>query len=247
MVEYTKVNVRLSDSQLKKLKYAVSNNTGTTLRISLKMINGKNLPHELLLTTRQKTKIRNAFNNNTSTGIKLSKAQINKIIQSDGFLGKLLGPLLKTGLPLIKNVIKPLTKSVLIPLGLTAAASAADAGIHKKILESGNPTLIISNEEMNDVIKIVQALKDSNILLKGVTETLKNETKGQKLGFLSMLLGTLGAILLGNLLTGKGFVRAGSGNNKGKGVVRACYGNNNKGKDVVRAGYGNQLKNKVDF
>ena len=73
----------------------------------------------------------------------------------------------------------------------------------KKILESGNPTLIIFNEEMNDVIKIVQALKDSNILLKGVTETLKNETKEQKLGFLSMLLGTLGAILLGNLLTGK--------------------------------------------
>ena len=96
------------------------------------MFNGDNLPHELLLTTRQKTKIRNAFNNNTSTNIKFSKTQINKIIQSGGFLGKLLGPLLKTGLPLIKNVIKPLAKSVLIPLGLTAAASAADAGIHKK-------------------------------------------------------------------------------------------------------------------
>ena len=100
---------------------------------------------------------------------------------------------------------------------------------------------------MNDIIKIVQALEDSNILLKGVTETVKNETKEQKGGFLSMLLGTLGASLLGNLLTGKGFVRAGSGNNKGKGVVRAGYGNNNKGKGVVRAGYGNQLKNKVDF
>ena len=162
MVKYTKVNVRLSDSQLKKLKDAVSNNTGTTLRISLKMFDGNDLPHELLLTTRQKTKIRNAFNNNTSTDIKLSKAQINKIIQSGG----LLGPLLKTGLPLIKNVIKPFAKSVLIPLGLTAAASAADAGIHKKILRSGNTTLIISNEEMNDIIKIVQALEYSNILLK---------------------------------------------------------------------------------
>ena len=86
---------------------------------------------------------------------------------------------------------------------------------------------------MNDVTKIVQALEDSNILLKGVTETVKNETKEQKGGFLSMLLGTLGASLLGNLLTEKEFVRAGSGNNKGKGVVRA--------------GYGNQLKNKVDF
>ena len=132
MVKYSKVNVRLSDSQLKKLKDALGNNTGTTLRISLKMFNGNNLPHELLLTTRQKTKIRNAFNNNTSTDIKLSKAQTNKIIQFVGFLGKLLGPLLKTGLPLIKNVIKPLAKSALIPLGLTTAASAADAGIHKK-------------------------------------------------------------------------------------------------------------------
>ena len=100
---------------------------------------------------------------------------------------------------------------------------------------------------MNDIIKIAQALEDSNILLKGVTETVKNETKEQKGEFLSMLLGTLGASLLGNLLTGKVFIRAGSGNNKGKGVVRAGYGNNNKGKGVARAGYGNQLKNKVDF
>ena len=129
---------------------------------------------------KKKKKIRNAFNNNTSTNIKLSKAQINKIIQSGDFLGKLLGPLLKTGLPLIKNVIKPLAKIVLIPLGLTAAASATDAGIHKKILGSGNTTLIISNKEMNDVKKIVQALEDSNILLKGITETVKNETKEQK-------------------------------------------------------------------
>ena len=195
----------------------------------------------------KKTKIRNAFSNNRSASIKLSKAQINKIIKSGGFLCRLLGPLLKTGLPLIKNVIKPLAKSVLIPLGLTAAASAADAGIRKKILGSGNTTLIISNEEMNDVIKIVQALEDSNILLKGVTETVKNEMKQQKGGFLSMLLGTLGASLLGNLLTGKGVVRAGYGNNKGKSVVRAGYGNNNKGKGIVRAGYGNKFLKKLDF
>ena len=97
---------------------------------------------------------------------------------------------------------------------------------------------MISNEEINDVIKIVQALEDSNILLKGVTETVKNERKEQKGGFLGMLLGTLGASLLGNLLTGKGFVRAGSGNNKGKGVARAGYGNNDKGKCVVKSGYG---------
>ena len=101
MVEYTKVNVKLSDNQIKKLKDAV--NRGTNLRISLKMFNGNDLPHELLLTTRQKTKIRNAFNNNMSTNLKFSKAQINKIIQSGGFLSKLLGPLLKTGLSLIKK------------------------------------------------------------------------------------------------------------------------------------------------
>ena len=111
--------------------------------MSLKMFNGNDLPHELLLTTRQKTKLRNSFNNNMSTDLKLSKAQISKIIQSGGFLGRILGPLLKTGLPLTKNVIKPLAKRVLIPLGLTAALSAADAGILKKILGSGNTTLII--------------------------------------------------------------------------------------------------------
>ena len=215
MVEYNKVNVKLSDTQLKKLKNAVKNKTGTTLRISLKMFNGNDLPHELLLTTRQKTKLRNAFNNNMSADLKLSKTQISKIIQSGGFLGRLLGPLLKTGLPLIKNVIKPLAKSVLIPLGLTAAASAADAGIHKKI-GSWNTTLIISNREMNDIIEIVQALEDSNILLKGVSKAIENETKEQKGGFLSMLFGTLGASLLENLLAGKRIVRAGSRNKKEK-------------------------------
>ena len=110
------------------------------------------------MNTRQTTKLRNAIENNMSTDIKLSKAQISKIIQYGGFLGKLFGPLLKTGLPLIKNVIKPLAKSVLIPLGLTAAGSAADAGIQKKLLGSGTTTLVISNEEMNDIMKIVQAL-----------------------------------------------------------------------------------------
>ena len=114
------------------------------------------------------------------------------MIQSGGFLGRLLGPLLKTGLPLIKNVIKPLAKSVLIPLGLTAAASAADAGIHKKILGSGhnNTTLIISNDEIN-IIKIVKSLEDSGLLLKGATETVQNEVKEQKRGFRSMVLGIL--------------------------------------------------------
>ena len=133
MVEYNKVNVKLSDTQLKKLKDAAKDNTGTTLRIFSKMFEGNDLPHELLLTARQKAKLRNAFNNNTSADIKLSKAQINKIIQSGGFLGsllsKLVGPLMKVAVPLAKNV--------LAPLGITAAASALDAGIQKKYMDLG--------------------------------------------------------------------------------------------------------------
>ena len=103
--------------------------------------NETNFLHKLLLTNRQVANLRKAFTNHSSTDIRLSKTQLSKMIQSGGFLGRLLRPLLKTGLPLIKNVIKALAKSVLIPLGLTAAASEADAGIHKKILGSGNPSL----------------------------------------------------------------------------------------------------------
>ena len=215
MVEYSKVNVKLSDIQLKKLKTAVKDKKGTTLRISLKVFN--DLPYELLLTTRQKTKQRNAFNNKMSTDLKLSRAQISKIIQSGGFLGQLLS---KLAGPLMKVAIL-LAKLVLAPLGITVAASAIDAGIQTKIHGCGTTTLIIRNEEMNDIMKIVQALEDSNILVKGVAKTIKNETKEQKGGFLSMFLGTLGASFLGNLLAGKGIVKAGSGNKKGKGIVRA--------------------------
>ena len=122
------------------------------------------------------------------------------------------------------KVAIPIAKNVLVTLGKTAAASAIDTGIQKKIHGSRNATLLISNEKMHDIIKIIQALEDSNILLKGVTKTIKNDTKEQKGGFFSMLLGTLGASLLGNLLTGKGILRAGSGNNIGKGIVRADTG-----------------------
>ena len=111
MVEYSKVNVKLSNSQLNKLKTAAKNQTGVTLRMNIKMFNGNNLPHELLLTTRQKTKLRNAFENNMSTDIKLSKAQISKIIQSGGFLGSLLSQitdlLMKVAVPLAKNILAP--------------------------------------------------------------------------------------------------------------------------------------------
>ena len=198
-----------------------------------------NFPHELLLTNRQVANIRKAFANHSSIDIKLSKTQLSKMIQSGGFLGKLLGPLLKTGLPLMKSVIKPLAKSVLIPLGLTAAASAADAGIHKKILGSGNSTtLIISNDEMDDIFKIVKSLENSGLLLKGVSETIQHAAKEQRGGFLSMLLGTLGASLLGDILSkglsGKGVIRAGKGTIRaGKGVIRA-------GEGTIRVGYGSK-------
>ena len=232
MTQYNSLNVKPSNSQLNKLKAAIKNEAKVVLRLSSNIIGNyeTNFAHELLLTNRQVVSTRKSFANNSSTDIKLLKTQLSKMIQSGGFLSRLLGPLLKTGLPLIKNVIKPLAKSVLIPLGLTAAASAADAGIHEEILGSGNTTLIISNQEMND---IVQALEDSNILLKGVTKTIENETKEQKGGLLNILLGTLGASLLGNLLTGNGIERAGSGNNKRKGIQRA--------------GYGNHSRNKMDF
>ena len=186
-----------------------------------------NFLHELLLTDRQVSSIRKAFANNSSVDIKFSKTQLSKMIQPGGLLGKLHGPLLKTGLPLIKNVITSLPKSVLIPLGRTAAASAADAGIHKKILGSGNTTLIISNKDMEDLIEIVKSLEDSGLLSNGVTESVQNEIKEQKYGFLSMILGTLGASLLGNLLTGKPVNKKGKGINRaGKGIVRAGKGNN---------------------
>ena len=230
MTQYNRLNVKLSNSQLNKLKSAIKNETDVLLRLSSNMVgnsgDNNNFP--------QVANIRKAFANYLSTDIKFSKAQLSKMIQSGGFLGKLLGPLLKTGLPLMKSVIKPLAKIVLIPLGLTAAASAADAGIHRKILGSGsdhnNTILIISNDEMDDILKIVKSLEDSGVLLKGVSETIQNESKEQRGGFLSMLLGTLGASLLGDIVS-KGL--------SDKGVIRAVEG-------TIRAGEGSKkslLKN----
>ena len=168
-----------------------------------------------------------------TTDIKLSKAQIKKIIQSGAFLGKLLsklaGPLMKVALPLAKNV--------LAPLGLTAAMSAIDGSIQKKIHGSG-VKLIIEQEDMNDVMKIIEALENSGILLKGVSKTIENETKEQRGGFLSMLFGTLGASLLGNLLTGgKGIVTAGDG------IVRAGSGSKKKTKFAITFSSINKYRN----
>ena len=133
MVEYSEVNCKLTNVQLNKLKKAVKSDEGATLRLGIRNFNEDERPHELLLTTRQNTKLRNALNNNSTTDLKLSKAQIKKIIQSGGFLGKLLsklaGPLMKVAMPLAKNV--------LAPLGLTAAVSAIDGSIQKKTHGSG--------------------------------------------------------------------------------------------------------------
>ena len=137
MTQYNSSNVKLSNSQFGKLKSSIKNETDVVLRLSPNMIGNLNddtiFPHKLLLTNRQVANLCKAFASYSSTDIKLSKTQLSKMIQSSGFLGRLLVPLLKTGLPVIKNLIQSLDKSVLIPLGLTAA-SAADAGIHKKIL-----------------------------------------------------------------------------------------------------------------
>ena len=218
MVEYSEINCKLRKIQLNKLKKAVKSNEGATLRLAIRNFNKDEHPHELLLTTRQNTKLRNALNNNSATDIKLSKAQIKKIIQSGGFLGKLLsklaGALIKVALPLAKNV--------LAPLRLAAAMSAIDGSMQKKIHGSG-VKLIIEQEDMNDIMKIIKALENSGILLKGVSKAIKNEAKEQKGGFLGMLLGTLGASLLDNLLTGgKGIMRAGNG------IVRAGFGSKKK-------------------
>ena len=193
MTQYNSLNVKLSNSQLNKLKSSIKNESDVVLRILSSMLGNSNdntnFPHELLLTNRQVANILKAFAKKTSTDIKLSKTQLSKMIQSGGFHGRLLGPLLKIGLPLMKSVIKSLAKSVLLPLGLTAAASAADAEIHEKILGSGhnNTTLIISNDEMDDIMKIVKSLENSGVLLKRVSETIQHEAKEQRGGFLSML------------------------------------------------------------
>ena len=229
MTQYNTLNVKLSNSQLNKLKTAVRNGTKITLNLSLNVFgysnDENNFPHKLLLSNTQVSKLRIVFANDSSANMKLSKTQLHKIGQTGGFLSRLLGPLLKTGLPLIGNVLNPLAKIVLIPLGLTAAASAADAAILKEMFGSGtrpsslasHTTLIISNEEMNDIKKIIKSLEEFSLLIKGVSKIITNESKEQKGWFLSMLLGSLGPSLLGNLLTGKGQIAT----SQGRGTIRA--------------------------
>ena len=171
-----------------------------------------------MLTNKQVANIGKAFANHSSIDIRLSKTHLSKMTQSGGFLGNLLG---KLAGPLMK-VAMQLAKNVLAPLGLSAAMSAIDGSIKKKMLRSGATTLIISNDEMDDILKIVKSLENSGLFLNGVSETIQHEAKEQREGFLSMLLGTLGAFLLGDVLSkgvsGKGVIRAGEGR------IRAGYG-----------------------
>ena len=165
MTQYNNLNVKLSNSQLNKFKSAIKNETGVVLRLSLNMVGDDetNFPHKLLLTNRQVENLRKAFANKSSTDINLSKTQLSKMVQSGGFLGRPLGPLLKTGLFLIKNIIKPFAESVLIPSGLTAATSAADAGIQKKsdnlVVVILPPLLHIIQHQQYQMMKLKTLLK----------------------------------------------------------------------------------------
>ena len=141
--------------------------------MSITMFKRNNLAQELLLTKRQISKLRNSFENNISADIKFLRTQIYKMIQPSGFLGLLLSKILM-------RVSLPLRKNVLAPLGITAAASAIDAGIQKQKHGSRATNLIISNEETNNIMKIVQAVEDTDILLKGITKKIKSKTKEEK-------------------------------------------------------------------
>ena len=201
MTQYNTLDLKLSNSHLNKLNSGIKNKTEVALKLSSNIINDSSNDdnfhkfrnsHKLLLTNTQVSKLCKAFTNNSSANKKLSKARLQKIVRWGGLLGRLLGLLLKIGLSLIGDVLKPLPKNVLIPLGSRAAASATDAAIHEKMFGSGATTLIISIEEMNHIMKIVKSLEESGLLIKGVNETFKNELKEQIDRFPGMLLDTLG-------------------------------------------------------
>ena len=221
MIQFNTLNVKWSNVQVNILQVGIKYGTEKTLDLSFNVIENSNdetnFPHKLLLTNTQVSRIHKAFANVSSTNKLLYNFRKLSCMKWD-----FLGPLLKTGLLLLKNVPKLLAKSVLIPLGWIASASATDAAIQKKMFGSTMTTLIISNEELGDIMKIVKSLEESDLLTKSVSKTITNEAKEQKDRFLSMLLGTLCASLLGNLLKGKGIIRAGEGTIRtSKGIIRA--------------------------
>ena len=205
MSNYEEGRVKLTNIQLNKLKSAANKHPGATLRTTKENFQSEELPHELLLTIRQKAKIRNDFNN-ISTDITFSATQVSKLIQSEvfhrAFLRKLAGS--------VMDMDVVLAVKVLLPSGLVEAAFAADAVIQKNIHGRGavatsqgrGKTFVISNEDM-DIIKIIKSIEDSFLLINEISERLKNKIKVQRDGFLGMLLETSGASMLGNMLAGK--------------------------------------------
>ena len=189
----------MSNLQLNKLKSGIENDTELTLKILSNVVGDSNdendFLYKLLLTYTKVTKLLKAFSNNSLASMKLSKTHLHKIGQSGRFLGRLLGPLLKIGLPLIGNVLKPLAENVLTLLGLTAAASATDAAIHKKRFASGTrpldlakqTTLIISNEEINDIMRIIKSLEKPGLAkqlrMKALAKQLRMKQKYKKEDF----------------------------------------------------------------
>ena len=186
MASYEEARVKLTNTQLNKLKCLTKNKTGTTLRITKKNFQDEELPHKLLLTTRQTIKVRNAFANNMSTDIKLSKAKISKIIQSGGFLGSWLGKtIIGLGKKVVTDLAIPFARDNLAGL-VSSITSNTINKFEKEVNGKGNVravkgfTLFISNEDMNDIIKIIKSLEDSRVLIYGVTETVKHEIKKDK-------------------------------------------------------------------
>ena len=181
MTQYNNLNLKLSNAQLNKIKSGIKNGTEVNLKILSNGVGDShdeiNFPHKLLLTNAHVSKLCRVFANRSSANTRLPKTQLQKIRQHGEFLGRILGLLLKTGLSLKGNVLKLIAKNVLIPLGLTTAALTTNAANHKKRFGSGFTTLIISNEEMNDTMKIVKSLERSSLSIKGVSKTIKNEAK----------------------------------------------------------------------
>ena len=179
MVQYKKVQLYLKNTQLKRIQDVIKNNNGITIRLRNENFSKNHLINELYLTQTQMEKLIGKIKNNMSTDIKLSKVQINKIIKEGGNLGKLL-------MSFLPKLIKPaisIGKNILAPLGPRSAMSTTDATIQKKMYESGIRTLVISNGDLNDLIKIVTALEEQDILLKGTSKTIKNEAKEKRGGF----------------------------------------------------------------
>ena len=196
MANYQEARVKLTNTQLNKLKSAAKNKTGTILRLNKKNFEDEELPYELFLTTRQTTKIRNAFANNMSTNIKLSKAQISKIIQSGGSSGCWLANLRKKALTNIAILLAKDNLPGLVSSLTSSAINKFDRKISgKEVVTAGKGfTLFISNEDINDIIKIIKSLEDSGVLIDAVTETVKHEIKKQEGGFLQALLAPSAAL-----------------------------------------------------